>query len=128
MLTTIIDRSKKSWRFSMIFYYSQACRLQCSWSEIVNFYCCVLHYLISCIFLNRYLWFAIFLHVFIMILGSPLAFLSRVIMTVYMSFVQIILVTHPRTGDLREALRYIYNLYVEYVVKNPLYTPGAPIR
>ncbi|CAK9185082.1 unnamed protein product, partial [Ilex paraguariensis] len=40
----------------------------------------------------------------------------------------IILVTHPRTGDLREALMYIYNLYVEYVMKNPLYTPGTPIR
>ncbi|KAG5070110.1 hypothetical protein JHK85_002487 [Glycine max] len=40
----------------------------------------------------------------------------------------IILVTHPRTGDLRESLKYIYNLYVEYVVKNPLYTPGSPIR
>ncbi|KAH7840613.1 hypothetical protein Vadar_019214 [Vaccinium darrowii] len=39
----------------------------------------------------------------------------------------IILVTHPRTGDLRESLKYIYNLYVEYVVKNPLYTPGTSI-
>ncbi|GAU31904.1 hypothetical protein TSUD_270890 [Trifolium subterraneum] len=43
-------------------------------------------------------------------------------------FMQIILVTHSRTGDLRESLKYIYNLYVEYVVKNPLYTPGSPIR
>ncbi|ONI21476.1 hypothetical protein PRUPE_2G068700, partial [Prunus persica] len=42
--------------------------------------------------------------------------------------VQIILVTHPRTGDLRESLKYIYNLYVEYVVKNPLCTSGTPIR
>ncbi|KAL3521577.1 hypothetical protein ACH5RR_019726 [Cinchona calisaya] len=33
-----------------------------------------------------------------------------------------------RTGDLRESLKYIYNLYVEYVVKNPLYSPGNPIR
>ncbi|QHN81977.1 Trafficking protein particle complex subunit [Arachis hypogaea] len=41
---------------------------------------------------------------------------------------KIILVTHPRTGDLRDSLKYIYNLYVEYVVKNPLYTPGSPIR
>lgn len=41
---------------------------------------------------------------------------------------QIILVTHPRTGDLRDSLKYIYNLYVEYVVKNPLYSPGSPIR
>lgn len=42
--------------------------------------------------------------------------------------VQIILVTHPRTGDLRDSLKYIYNLYVEYVVKNPLYTPGSAIK
>ncbi|XP_057995372.1 uncharacterized protein LOC131169097 [Hevea brasiliensis] len=42
--------------------------------------------------------------------------------------IKIILVTHPWTGDLRESLKYIHNLYVEYVVKNPLYTPGAPIR
>ncbi|CAI8616151.1 unnamed protein product [Vicia faba] len=44
------------------------------------------------------------------------------------SGIKIILVTHPRTGDLRDSLKYIYNLYVEYVVKNPLYTPGSPIR
>ncbi|KAK3418837.1 hypothetical protein EUGRSUZ_H04599 [Eucalyptus grandis] len=41
---------------------------------------------------------------------------------------RIILVMHPRTGDLREALKYIYSLYVEYVAKNPLYDPGTPIR
>lgn len=41
---------------------------------------------------------------------------------------QLILVTHAKTSDLREALRYIYNLYVEYVVKNPLYVPGTPIK
>ncbi|XXG84837.1 hypothetical protein AAC387_Pa11g0059 [Persea americana] len=44
------------------------------------------------------------------------------------SGIKIILVTHPKTGDLREALKYIYSIYVEYVVKNPLYTPGTPIR
>ncbi|XP_020413573.1 TMV resistance protein N isoform X2 [Prunus persica] len=44
------------------------------------------------------------------------------------SGIKIILVTHPRTRDLRESLKYIYNLYVEYVVKNPLYTSGTPIR
>lgn len=43
-------------------------------------------------------------------------------------FVQIILVTHPRTGDLRDSLNHIYNLYVEYVVRNPLYSAGTPIR
>ncbi|KAJ4951909.1 hypothetical protein NE237_028741 [Protea cynaroides] len=44
------------------------------------------------------------------------------------SGIKIILVTHPKTGDLRESLKHIYNLYVEYVTKNPLYTPGTPIR
>ncbi|XP_030459781.1 uncharacterized protein LOC115680174 [Syzygium oleosum] len=43
------------------------------------------------------------------------------------SGIKIILVTHPRTDDLREALKYIYSLYVEYVAKNPLYAPGTPI-
>ncbi|KAL0680384.1 hypothetical protein Bca4012_008366 [Brassica carinata] len=41
---------------------------------------------------------------------------------------KIILVTHPKTGDLRESLKYIYGLYVEYVVKNPIYNPGFPIK
>lgn len=49
------------------------------------------------------------------------------IITILIS-VQIILVTHPKAGDLREPLKYIYNLYVEYVVKNPLYSPGTPIK
>lgn len=44
------------------------------------------------------------------------------------SGIKIILVTHPKAGDLREPLKYIYNLYVEYVVKNPLYSPGTPIK
>ncbi|XP_039144171.1 trafficking protein particle complex subunit 1 [Dioscorea cayenensis subsp. rotundata] len=44
------------------------------------------------------------------------------------SGIKLILVTHAKTSDLREALRYIYNLYVEYVVKNPLYVPGTPIK
>ncbi|KAF8413246.1 hypothetical protein HHK36_001222 [Tetracentron sinense] len=44
------------------------------------------------------------------------------------SGIKIILVTHPKISDLRESLKYIYNLYVEYAVKNPLYTPGTPIR
>lgn len=37
--------------------------------------------------------------------------------------------TSPDAGDLREVLAYIYeSLYIEYVVKNPLYTPGQPFR
>ncbi|CAM8963830.1 hypothetical protein QQ045_005987 [Rhodiola kirilowii] len=44
------------------------------------------------------------------------------------SGIKIILITHPRTGDLRESLKYIYNLYVKYVAMNPLYTPGSTIR
>ncbi|KAH9312325.1 hypothetical protein KI387_027360, partial [Taxus chinensis] len=42
------------------------------------------------------------------------------------SGIKIILVTDPRTADLRDALKDIYNIYVDYVVKNPLYTPGQP--
>jgi len=41
---------------------------------------------------------------------------------------QLVLVTHPMIGDLRDSLRHIYNIYVEYVVKNPLYIPGTPIK
>ncbi|KAI3882346.1 hypothetical protein MKW92_053510 [Papaver armeniacum] len=44
------------------------------------------------------------------------------------SGIKIILVTNPKTGDLRESLKHIYSLYVEYVVKNPLYSPGTQIR
>lgn len=45
------------------------------------------------------------------------------------SGIKIVLVTDPKMGDLRDALNYIYsNIYVEYVVKNPLYTPGQPFR
>ncbi|KAG0591083.1 hypothetical protein KC19_1G148100 [Ceratodon purpureus] len=45
------------------------------------------------------------------------------------SGIKLILVTDPRMGDLREALRFIYNnIYVEYVVKNPLYTLGQPFK
>uniref|UniRef100_A0A7I4F289 Trafficking protein particle complex subunit n=1 Tax=Physcomitrium patens TaxID=3218 RepID=A0A7I4F289_PHYPA len=46
---------------------------------------------------------------------------------VFSSWLQLILITDPRMGDLRDALKFIYNnIYVEYVVKNPLYTPGLP--
>ncbi|XP_066371895.1 uncharacterized protein [Miscanthus floridulus] len=44
------------------------------------------------------------------------------------SGIKLILITHPRTGDQRDSLKHIYNLYVEYVVKNPLYAPGTPIK
>ncbi|MQL98102.1 hypothetical protein Taro_030808, partial [Colocasia esculenta] len=44
------------------------------------------------------------------------------------SGVKIILVTHPKCGDLREYMAYIYNLYVEYVPKNPIYVPGTAIK
>ncbi len=36
--------------------------------------------------------------------------------------------TDPNAGDLRDNLSYIYGLYVEYVMKNPLYTPGEPFK
>ncbi|KAL2621896.1 hypothetical protein R1flu_002101 [Riccia fluitans] len=42
---------------------------------------------------------------------------------------KIVLVTDSKMSDLREALKYIYsNIYVEYVVKNPLYTPDTPFK
>ena len=41
---------------------------------------------------------------------------------------QIVLNTDANAGDLRDNLSYIYGLYVEYVMKNPLYTPGEPFR
>lgn len=41
---------------------------------------------------------------------------------------QIVLNTDASAGDLRDNLSYIYGLYVEYVMKNPLYTPGEPFR
>ncbi|GAY64099.1 hypothetical protein CUMW_230960 [Citrus unshiu] len=40
----------------------------------------------------------------------------------------IILVTHARTGGQHELLKCIYNLYVESIDKNPLYSPGTRIR
>ena len=36
--------------------------------------------------------------------------------------------TDPAAGELRDNLSYIYGLYVEYVMKNPLYVPGQPFR
>lgn len=42
--------------------------------------------------------------------------------------VQIVLNTDPSAGDMRDNLNYIYFLYVEYVMKNPLYIPGQPFR
>ncbi|CAL5228832.1 g12035 [Coccomyxa viridis] len=41
---------------------------------------------------------------------------------------KIVLNTDANAGDLRDNLSYIYGLYVEYVMKNPLYTPGEPFR
>eukprot|EP00245_Coleochaete_scutata_P013761 TRINITY_DN5701_c0_g1_i1.p1 TRINITY_DN5701_c0_g1~~TRINITY_DN5701_c0_g1_i1.p1 ORF type:complete len:146 (+),score=10.34 TRINITY_DN5701_c0_g1_i1:99-536(+) len=45
------------------------------------------------------------------------------------SGIKLVLVSDPKMPDLRETLRYIFlNIYVEYVVKNPLYVPGQPFR
>lgn len=41
---------------------------------------------------------------------------------------QIVLNSDASAGDLRDNLSYIYGLYVEYVMKNPLYNPGEPFR
>uniref|UniRef100_A0A2N9FEB6 Trafficking protein particle complex subunit n=1 Tax=Fagus sylvatica TaxID=28930 RepID=A0A2N9FEB6_FAGSY len=63
----------------------------------------------------------------IKILSNVTKFWPNMCFDFVLKIFEIILVTHPRTGDLRESLKYIYNLYVEYVVKNPLYNPGTPI-
>ncbi len=40
---------------------------------------------------------------------------------------QFVLTTDPAVGSLTEQLQYIYStLFLDYVVKNPLYTPGEP--
>eukprot|EP00252_Welwitschia_mirabilis_P007606 TRINITY_DN19143_c0_g1_i1.p1 TRINITY_DN19143_c0_g1~~TRINITY_DN19143_c0_g1_i1.p1 ORF type:complete len:166 (+),score=19.17 TRINITY_DN19143_c0_g1_i1:256-753(+) len=44
------------------------------------------------------------------------------------SGIKLVLVTDPKVGNLQEALRHIYSLYVDYVIKNPLYVPGEPFR
>ncbi len=42
---------------------------------------------------------------------------------------QMVLNTSPDVGDLREVMNYIYeDIYVEYVVRNPLYMPGQPFK
>eukprot|EP00879_Flechtneria_rotunda_P003539 GHRR01003773.1.p1 GENE.GHRR01003773.1~~GHRR01003773.1.p1 ORF type:complete len:160 (+),score=34.65 GHRR01003773.1:255-734(+) len=45
------------------------------------------------------------------------------------SGIKMVLNTSPDVGDLREVMSYVYDdIYVEYVVKNPLYTPGEPFK
>eukprot|EP00002_Diphylleia_rotans_P008734 TRINITY_DN18733_c0_g1_i1.p2 TRINITY_DN18733_c0_g1~~TRINITY_DN18733_c0_g1_i1.p2 ORF type:complete len:145 (+),score=39.22 TRINITY_DN18733_c0_g1_i1:49-483(+) len=40
-----------------------------------------------------------------------------------------IMLTEPNTDDLREELRFIYaNIFVEYVIKNPLYKLHDPVE
>ena len=42
---------------------------------------------------------------------------------------QIVLNTDKDVGDLREQLAYLYgSIFVEFVVKNPLYVPSQPIE
>lgn len=42
---------------------------------------------------------------------------------------QLVLSTDPEVGDLRDHLWHIYtNIFVEYVVKHPLYQQGEPFR
>lgn len=51
------------------------------------------------------------------------AFLTSLIL------LQIVFNTDQNVGNLQDHLAYIYsNLYVEYVMKNPLYEPGQPFR
>mmetsp|Transcript_5326 Transcript_5326/g.14834 ORF Transcript_5326/g.14834 Transcript_5326/m.14834 type:complete len:157 (-) Transcript_5326:277-747(-) len=45
------------------------------------------------------------------------------------SGIKIVLNTSPEVGDLREVMQTIYSsIYVEYVVKNPLYQLGSPFQ
>eukprot|EP00873_Tetraselmis_striata_P043359 jgi/Tetstr1/463623/TSEL_008485.t1 len=45
------------------------------------------------------------------------------------SGVKIVLNTSPNVGDLREAMSTIYSsIYVDHVVKHPLYSPGEPFN
>lgn len=40
-----------------------------------------------------------------------------------------VLNTSPDVGDLREVMNFIYDdIYVEYVVRNPLHVPGQPFK
>jgi hypothetical protein len=40
-----------------------------------------------------------------------------------------VLNTSPDVGDMREVLNFVYSdIYVEYIVKNPLYVPGSPFQ
>ena len=41
---------------------------------------------------------------------------------------RVVLTTDPSLPRLQDALLWIYKLYVECVVKNPLYTPGTTIE
>eukprot|EP01132_Coremiostelium_polycephalum_P001340 gene1340-1692_t len=46
-----------------------------------------------------------------------------------LSCLKFIILTDPNTPDLREDLKRIYsNIYVEYVIKNPLYQPNTVIK
>ena len=46
-----------------------------------------------------------------------------------LAHMQIVLTTPPEVGDLREALAYVHgHIYVEFIAKNPLHTPGQPFR
>lgn len=57
------------------------------------------------------------------------ASLSKQRLTDTASFVQFILNTDNEVGDLRQQLAYIYeSIYVEYVIKNPIFVPGKPIE
>uniref|UniRef100_A0A383VJ06 Trafficking protein particle complex subunit n=1 Tax=Tetradesmus obliquus TaxID=3088 RepID=A0A383VJ06_TETOB len=45
------------------------------------------------------------------------------------SGIKVVLNTSPDVGDLRDVMSYIYDeIFVEYVVKNPLYTRGTPFK
>ena len=55
--------------------------------------------------------------------------LPHFVLTSNLDAMQIVFNTDQSVGNLADCLAYIYsNLYVEYVMKNPLYVPDQPFR
>ena len=60
---------------------------------------------------------------------NAMSSVSRALSPMLSKHLQIVFNTDQSVGNLQDCLAYIYsNLYIEYVVKNPLYEPGQPFR
>ncbi|KNE70945.1 hypothetical protein AMAG_15210 [Allomyces macrogynus ATCC 38327] len=42
--------------------------------------------------------------------------------------IKIVLFTDPNQANTEALVRHVYNLYADYVMKNPFYTPEMPVR